>query len=85
VLPTASVLGGGRSPLGWEWAKTPAETIALLEAREVDELSLDHDLGLWDDAGREQTGYEVLLCDLLILWLSRAGEGGDPPAGQRAT
>jgi hypothetical protein len=48
-------------PPGWVWVKTPAETIALLDSGEVDELSLDHDLGLWDDDGREQTGYDVLL------------------------
>ena len=47
-------------PPGWVWVTTPAETIALLEAGEVDELSLDHDLGLWDDNGRELTGYDVL-------------------------
>ena len=50
-------------PPGWVWVKTPAETIALLEAGGVDELSLDHDLGLWDDDGREQTGYDVLALD----------------------
>ncbi len=48
-------------PAGWIWVKTPVETIALLEAGAVEELSLDHDLGLWDDDGREQTGYDVLL------------------------
>src|ERR1035437_3768958 len=48
-------------PLDFVWVKTPAETITLLEAGEVEELSLDHDLGLWDDDGRELTGYDVLL------------------------
>ena len=27
----------------------------------MDELSLDHDLGLFGEDGREQTGYDVLL------------------------
>ena len=36
-------------------------TIALLEHGDVDELSLDHDLGLVDESGRELTGYDVLL------------------------
>ena len=48
-------------PPGWVWVQTPDETIALLEAGSVEELSLDHDLGLWDANGREQTGYDVLL------------------------
>ena len=47
-------------PPGWVWSKTPAETIAP-RAGEVDELSLDHDLGLRDDDGRELTGYDVLI------------------------
>ena len=48
-------------PPGWVWVKTPAETITLLEACEVEELSLDHDLGLFGEDGREETGYDVLL------------------------
>ncbi|UPW10393.1 hypothetical protein M1C59_05990 [Gordonia terrae] len=40
-------------PEGWEWAKTSAEAIDLLDARveEVDVMSLDHDLG-GDDTTR---------------------------------
>lgn len=61
-------------PDGWEWARTNAEAIALLEANEVDEISLDHDLGLdflEPDAENvtlrggspEGTGYD------LVLWM----------------
>jgi Cyclic-phosphate processing Receiver domain len=39
---------------------TPAEVTTLLELDDVEELSLDHDLGLSDETGREQTGYDVL-------------------------
>jgi len=51
----------GRDPaeLGeWLWARTAPEAIALLASTEIDELSLDHDLGDLDQAG---TGYEILL------------------------
>lgn len=40
--------------------KTPHEVIALLKTGAVEELSLDHDLGI-DVGGDEQTGYDVLL------------------------
>jgi hypothetical protein len=39
---------------------TVREAIELLESGEVEELSLDHDLALVDEHGREQTGYDVL-------------------------
>lgn len=60
---------------GWAWVKTPAEAIALLGAGNVEELSLDHDLGQTDDTGREETGYDVL------LWIEerQAREGMVPP------
>jgi hypothetical protein len=45
----------------WVWVTTPAEAIHLLAAGDIEELSLDHDLGLIDEGGREQTGYDVLL------------------------
>lgn len=48
-------------PPGWTWVKTPAEAIELLQTGDIAELSLDHDLGLTDHTGREQTGYDVLL------------------------
>jgi hypothetical protein len=51
-----------RSPpsADWVWVRTPEETIDLVRAGGVEELSLDHDLGIGvgDD---EQTGYDVLL------------------------
>jgi hypothetical protein len=54
--------------------RTPEEAIELLRGGEVEELSLDHDLGL--DVGlRERTGYDVL------LWLERevTAERARPP------
>jgi len=50
--------------IGFEWAKTADEAIALLKTGRVTFASLDHDLsekatlGDWEG---EQTGYEVLL------------------------
>ena len=49
-------------PEGWILVRWPDEAIALLETGQVDELSLDHDLG--DD--ERGTGYDVL------LWLEEA-------------
>jgi hypothetical protein len=43
------------APDGWTLVRWPSEAIALLETGEVEELSLDHDLG--DD---RITGYDVL-------------------------
>lgn len=45
----------------WQWVHTPHETIDLVARGNVEELSLDHDLGLVDEEGRELTGYDVLL------------------------
>lgn len=50
------------TPAGWTRAYWPDEVIALLETGQVEELSLDHDLG--DDA--RGTGYEV------IPWIAEA-------------
>ncbi|WP_338042106.1 cyclic-phosphate processing receiver domain-containing protein [Myxococcus stipitatus] len=50
------------TPTGWVSARWPEDVITLLEGGQVDELSLDHDLG--DDA--HGTGYDVL------LWLEEA-------------
>lgn len=50
------------APPGWLQTRWPDETIRLLETGEVEELSLDHDLG--DDA--RGTGYDV------VLWLEEA-------------
>lgn len=50
------------APAGWVLVRWPEEAIALLKTGEVEELSLDHDLG--DD--RHGTGYDVL------LWLEEA-------------
>jgi hypothetical protein len=63
------------APEGWVHARTPEEAIELLRGGEVEELSLDHDLGLGAGA-RERTGYDVL------LWLEREVEAGRarPPA-----
>jgi hypothetical protein len=48
------------APEGWVHLKTPAEVIEHLRAGDVDELSLDHDLGLVTPEGTEWTGYHVL-------------------------
>lgn len=50
------------TPDGWVRVYWPAEAIALLESGQVDELSLEHDLG--DDT--RGTGYDV------ILWIEEA-------------
>ena len=49
------------TPEGWTLVRWPSEVIALLERGEVDELSLDHDLG-----DETITGYDVL------VWLEEA-------------
>ena len=48
------------APEGWVHVRTPEEAIELLRGGEVEEISLDHDLGL-DVGARERTGYDVLL------------------------
>lgn len=60
------------TPAGWVRTYTPDETIALLEGGNVEELSLDHDLG--DDEGIG-TGYDVL------LWIEEQvyTQGYNPP------
>lgn len=50
------------TPAGWVRVYWPDEAIQLLETGEVEELSLDHDLG--DD--ERGTGYDV------ILWIEEA-------------
>lgn len=59
------------APPGWTLVRWPAEAIALLEAGDVEEISLDHDLG--DD--ERGTGYQVL------LWIEEAvaNRGFRPP------
>ncbi len=48
------------APEGWIHVRTPEEAIDLLRSGEVEELSLDHDLGLATPEA-ERTGYDVLL------------------------
>jgi len=50
------------APEGWNRVYWPDEAIALLETGDVEELSLDHDLG--DDL--RGTGYDVL------VWIEEA-------------
>lgn len=51
-----------KAPPGYIQARWPDEVIKMLKKREVDEISLDHDLG--DDT--KGTGYDV------ILWIEKA-------------
>jgi hypothetical protein len=51
-----------QTPKGWRRVYWPADAIRLLEAGDVTELSLDHDLG--DD--ERGTGYDV------IVWIEEA-------------
>lgn len=62
-------------PETWIWVKTPTEAIELLRTGDVTELSLDHDLGLWEGE-RELTGYDV------VTWIEQAVAAEDfvPPA-----
>lgn len=59
------------TPPGWTPTRWPEEVIELLKTGQVEELSLDHDLG--DD--EHGTGYDVL------LWLEEqvATKGFKPP------
>lgn len=50
------------TPDGWVRVYWPEEAIALLESGQVEEISLDHDLG--DD--EHGTGYDV------VLWIEEA-------------
>lgn len=53
------------APDGWVHVRTPEEAIELLRSGKVEEISLDHDLGLASDEA-ERTGYDVL------RWLEEA-------------
>jgi hypothetical protein len=53
------------APQGWIHVTTPEEAIELLRSGEVEEISLDHDLGLATPE-YERTGYDVL------AWLEEA-------------
>src|SRR5256885_763057 len=57
--------------IGWEWAKTADEAIALLKSGKVIEASLDHDLSyeatLGQQSTNETTGYDV------VLWMEEHG------------
>lgn len=50
--------------IGWEWAKTADEAIALLKTGRITEASLDHDLSEAATMGQagpnERTGYTVV-------------------------
>ena len=60
------------APAGWEQCRWPDEVIDLLKTGQVEEMSLDHDLGVFTDwdTGRNTfpTGYEVL------VWLEEHSE-----------
>lgn len=55
------------APPGWRWTTTVDETVDLLEAGKVTEVSLDHDLD-YTDPGRD--GMEVM------DWIHRATAAG---------
>lgn len=55
------------APPGWLHVQTAPEAIELLRSGDVDELSLDHDLGADD---RHGTGYDV------VLFLAEQSEHG---------
>lgn len=57
------------APNAWVHVKTPEEAIDLLRSGGVEELSLDHDLGLATPEA-ERTGYDVL------AWLEEAVAAG---------
>lgn len=62
--------------IGWTWAKTYEEAVALLETGKVIEASLDHDLTIQQTIGEhdgERTGYDV------VLWMEEHGVW--PPEG----
>ena len=46
-------------PSGWILAQHPDDVINYIKSGQVEEISLDHDLGLWNDCG-EITGMKVL-------------------------
>jgi hypothetical protein len=48
------------APDGWLHLPTPAEVIEHLRTGDIEELSLDHDLGLLTPEGKEWPGYDVL-------------------------
>ena len=50
-----------KPPAGWKLVKWPDEAIKLLKTGQVEEISLDHDLG--DD--ERGTGYDV------VLWIEK--------------
>jgi hypothetical protein len=43
----------------WAWVRTNEEAIRLLSSRDVDGISLDHDLGLYHFSP-EETGYDLV-------------------------
>jgi hypothetical protein len=59
------------TPEGWTRVRSPDEAIALLKTGQVEEISLDHDLG--DD--ERGTGYDEVLC----IEEAAATQGFKPP------
>lgn len=56
--------------IGWTWAKTYDEAVALLTEHRVIEASLDHDLSIDDTLGTPKgakTGYD------LVCWMEQHG------------
>jgi hypothetical protein len=49
------------APEGWTWVQTPYAACWYMEQGNVEEISLDHDLGLHLRDGTEMTGNDVLV------------------------
>ena len=49
-----------QEPEGWTRCFRPEEVIELLQGGEVEEISLDYDLGLVDERGIDRNGEDVL-------------------------
>jgi len=49
------------APEGWTWVQTPYAACYFMEQGDVEEISLDHDLGLYLVDGTEMTGNDVVI------------------------
>ena len=63
------------APEGWVWAKSAAEAKRYLETGEVEEASLDHDLGEVQEEPGGASGARTLAEDgsSLVRWMAETG------------